>query len=353
MEIENDAVSAPLDTAVSDSAPVESSTPSEAGSGSARDAIDRAFAQVDAGQGTEAPAETSAAADTRKRDAAGKFAKVEAEAAAEAVETPVTTPDAIGLEEPPSRFTADAKAAWKDAPPALKGEVKRAFSELEGGINQYKERMAPLQPFFEMAAKSNTTVPEALQRYTTMEQTLRSNPMHGLELVCQNLGTSLRAVAAHVMGQPQNQQQTQADQTIHQLRAQISQLTQQVGGITQSQEQRELAEAQREVASFAADKPRFEELKPTIRELIVKGFASDLQDAYQKADRLNPASVPAQGLAPTAAPAAPSTNLAAQTRKGSLSVTGAPSSGSNPTNRKPPSSPRDALDRSFNALGIS
>ena len=41
-----------------------------------------------------------------------------------------------------------------------------------------------------------------------------------------------------------------------------------------------------------------------------------------------------------------------QTRKGQLSITGAPASGSNPVTRKAPATARESLDRSFASLGL-
>lgn len=352
----NDAGNAAVDTAAPESSIADTS--SEAGSGSARDSIDRAFAQVDTPSQVEG--EKASAAESRKRDEQGRFAASQP-AEAQAIENApveIAKPDEVKadanpLDEPPARFTADAKAVWKDAPPALKGEIKRAFTELETGISQYREQLAPLQPFIQMAQQGGTTIDQALGKYVGMEQQLRADPIKGLEVVCQNLGLSLRDVAAHIMGQSPDQAASQADATIRELRNELVAIKQQVSGVTQTFEQQQAAELQRTVQQFSADKPRFEELRSAMGQLIQAGIASDLQDAYDKADRLNPAPVPTQAPVQSAAPAVPAQNLTAQTRKGSLSITGAPSSGSNPTNRKPPSSARDALDRSFNALGIT
>src|SRR5690606_10867157 len=50
---------------------------------------------------------------------------------------------ASSLATPPQRFSEDAKAAWKDAPEALRGEVVRMEKELTKGLSAYREAYAP------------------------------------------------------------------------------------------------------------------------------------------------------------------------------------------------------------------
>ena len=85
-----------------------------------------------------------------------------------------------------------------------------------------------------------------------------------------------------------------------------------------------------------------------IEKLLTTGFTKDLSEAYQLAERLNPAPVAAPVLA---APAAILQDPAAQTRQGSLSVTGAPGNGSDPAFRKPSPSIRDSIRNARAAIG--
>ena len=113
------------------------------------------------------------------------------------------------------------------------------------------------------------------------------------------------------------------------------------------QETRQTATA-REVEAFARENPRFDELSESIAKLLSTGMATTLPEAYGMAERLNPASQPAAST-PPASPAKPDPE--AQTLKASKSVTGAPSSGSNPASRKPSSSTRDSIDWAFAQTG--
>lgn len=369
----NDAQGAAVDTAVVSEAPADvTSTPAEQGSGSIDDSIDRAFAQVDgtAAKATETQQAKPTAQGERARGPDGKFIEASTQPVAAApvdpakpvAAEPAKTPSP--LDEPPARFSPDAKAAWATAPESIRGEVKRAFTEMESGLQQYQQQIAPIKPFIDMAAKSGTTLDAALTRYTNMEGLLRQDPIKGLQAVCDNIGISLRDAAAHVLGQPADQQASQSDATIRDLRQHITRLEQQVTGVATTFEQQQTQQLQSEIATFSAAHPRFDELRPTIAQLLENGMAHDLPSAYDIADRIKPAAVqqvapatqvPGSSPAPTAQAAQPAVktpDLAAQTRKGSLSVTGAPSSGSNPANRKPSSSPDESIDRAFAAVGL-
>lgn len=326
-----------------------------------RGSIDRAFAKLEA---QDAPAvEGAPEGEGQKRGPDGKFVAKEAAPAEavkpEGVEKPVEKPvetdqNKTPFSEPPARLSADAKAAWSAVPDAVKAEVHRAVTEMTAGIEKHRaaaQEWEGLSEFDTLAKQHNTSVKAALQNYTRLDTEMAKDPVRGLDLIAQQFGLSLRQVAQHVLNQPADQQQTHNDATVNALRQEINILKQQLGGVTSTIQEQRITATQREVEAFAADKPRFEELSPTIAELLKSGMAKTLPDAYGMAERLNPAPAAPETLAP-AAPAAPKPDLTAQTRKGSLSLNGAPSSGSNPANRKPPSSAREALDRAFATHGL-
>jgi TolA-binding protein len=208
-----------------------------------------------------------------------------------------------------------------------------------------------------MATKQGTTVKAALDRYTGMENKIRADMLGGLDEIVSNASNgklSLRDVAAHIMGQTPEQNQSQSDATIRELKQTVARLEQQVGGVTQTiTQQRENATLQ-EVTKFAEAHPRFEELAEDIGFFMQSGRAKDLSEAYTLAERLNPAPVQATAEVPKAADAsAKVTDLAEQIRKGAKSPTGAPSAGSDPaTNKRPSKTIRGSLDRAFQQAGL-
>lgn len=327
---------------------------------SAREALAKAAEKVSA---TEKPADKATPVKTEgpARDDTGKFAPKEGETAkaAEPAKAPEATKAAPVATQPasdaPARFSADAKAAWATTPDPVKAETARAIKEMEAGIEKHRQTVAEYEPvrrFADMAKQSGTTLDAALERYTNLENILRQDPIRGLNAVCENMGLSLRDVAAHILGQSPEQNASQQDATIRELKAQIAGLTEQVGGVTQTFTKQRENQTVEQIAAFAAqpEHARFEELADDIAFFLKSGKTNDLAEAYKLAERLNPA--PAAAFAPEPEPnPAPAPDLTAQTRKGSLSITGAPSPGSDPANRQPSSSIKDALRKAIAQAG--
>ena len=330
---------------------------------SAREALAKAAEKVNA---ADKPADKAAPVKSEgaTRDETGKFAPRAGDAAkpADATQTAhaadpskVAPTTATPAGDAPARFSPDAKAAWVTAPEPVKAEVTRAIKEMEAGIEKHRasaEAFEPVRKYADMARQGGTTLDKALEAYVGMENMLRQDPIKGLNAVCENMGLSLRDVAAHVLGQTPDQTASQSDATVRELKAEIAALKQQVGGVTQTfAQQRENATIE-QITAFASkpEHARFDELADDIAFFLQSGKTQDLSEAYALAERLNPA--PASAPAPqTAAIPAPAPDLTAQTRKGSLSITGAPSPGSNPANRQPSSSIKDALKRAQAAAG--
>ena len=344
-------------TAEPSSTPVETSAPAPAGPETSRiealdkaptldSSIDNAFDKV---FGDEAKPEGKA----YERDEAGRFTAKAAEAAAKVEQAVAVAKDAAQPQEQPqalatafdapTRFSADAKAAWTATPDPVKAEINRAVSEMEKGLQDYQTRYAPLKPYEDMAKQYGTTIEAALQNYTNMETMFQTDPKAGFAKICEYIGKTPQQFIAELSGQ-QAAPQLQQDQTISELRQTIARLEQQVSGVSTSIQSQNEAAVEAQIQVWAADKPRFTELRETMSQLAQSGMANDLDEAYAMAERLKPAPAPAI--------VAPKPDLKAQTQKGSLSTTGAPVSGSNPAFRKPASSPAEAVDRAFAQIGF-
>jgi hypothetical protein len=345
-------------------APVEADKPSA----TVQEAIQRANAKLKSEQAEKGakvdpkaeakPAEAKADAkaaevkpDSQPRGEKGQFAtKQPAEAEAKPA-TPADSP----YREPPSRYSNDAKAAWESTPDPVKAETHRAFREMEQGIQKYKadsDSYNEVREYHELAKQQGTSLKTALQNYVGIEKQLRSDPIGGLEQIVSNLGLktpdgramTLRDVAAHIMGQTPDQQTSRQESTIQGLRNELASLKQQLGGVTQTIQQQQQHQTLAQVQSFAQAHPRFDELSDAIQEEIKHGYS--LEDAYSRAERLNPAALGTSSEKP-ANPAkveTPPLNPA-----GTKSIAGAPSSGSNPVipDNKPVPSISEALERAF------
>ncbi len=275
-------------------------------------------------------------------------------------------------EDAPARFTETAKAKWASADPELRGEVRRMEKELTEGYQKHREKAEKwdsIGEFDEMATKSGTTVKEALSRYVNLENKIRGDLLGGLDEVISNATqgkASLRDVAAHIMGQTPDQQASQADATIRELKQHNASLEERLsrieGGFKQQQEHSTLTEINR----FASEHPRFDELSADIaffmsetpifdaqRNIIGMNppRAKDLPEAYQLAERLNPA--PAKAAEePLAASSAAAIDPPVHPDKGQKSINGAPSAGlTSPRGKRASQSIDEALNRAFSSVG--
>ena len=355
---------------------VPSNTPEPIIESTPRGAIDRAFASLEEPSGDKPAPSVKEQSDAvaapegdRVRNPDGTFAAKDPNAApaepakADTLEKPTveqpTTETLPG--DAPARFSPDAKAVWATAPEAIRAETLRMERELTAGVEKYRQDAQAfdgVRQFDELARQNGTDLPSAMERYVAFEMGLNADPVAGFVSICADKGLNPRETAAKVLGQelpPAEQQTAQSQRIISDLQAKIDRLER---GVTTIQSGSVSQTINAFVGSLPeADRPLFEELGTSIAALIKQGH--DLPSAFATAKEAERTRVQrlATSFGFTPAPAAPAVppapDLTAQTLKGQLSVTGAPSSGSNPSNRKPPSSPRDALDRAFDTVGVT
>lgn len=371
--------------AMPDAAPAAPTTTPAASepSKSSREALVKAFASLD-GQRPAAPPPAEAKPTTpavqgdRARDESGRFVAADpaakpAEAAPKPADPAVAKPDGEKTPDPaatateikaPAGLTKAAQEAWGKVPDVVRVDVERRLHELTTGIEKYKgeaERFAPIVRFDEMARQSGTTLEQALTAYTATEQHLRGNPIGGVCAILQNLGIDPVAAGQVMAGlQPQQLQQMQAAPAQQPAQnPQHAAYDPMMQRLDQIESSLVAQRAQDEINRFRSDPKHsyFDEVRDSISNMLTTGFAKDLSDAYDKAIRLSPevaAKIAADQAAKKAAenPAPPQPDPAQTRQKAALGVTGSPSPGSNPAQRKPAGSSREALQHAFAQVGL-
>jgi len=78
-----------------------------------------------------------------------------------------------------------------------------------------------------------------------------------------------------------------ADPALSTLHNEVSTLKQQLIAQQQAQMQAQQQELMQEIEKFRADKPYFDDVQQTMGQLIEAGIANDLEDAYERAIRIN------------------------------------------------------------------
>lgn len=298
------------------------------------------------------PAEKPVDPKAPARGERGQFARQALEAAeageagAEPAAKPQTAPDPNNpTATPPRRFTPEAQAEWNNTPDPVKAEVHRAVSEMERGIETYRQRqkeLDPVAPFIQQARAQGLEPAKVVEGYVRTEALLQQDLVGGLDHICRRMGVQggLQELVMQLVGiQPDPAQryareaQTAVSGEVQQVRQQLSQMQQM---LQQQKHETEVTKTLSYVESFARQVgvERFAELEEAIMQEIALGF--DLNQAYERANRLNPGSA-----------------RAAHTLNGQKSIAGAPAPGRPTTPAKTPAkSTRAALENAFKEVGV-
>lgn len=323
---------------------------------------------LDAKARSEASERTAKGWETRRANMEAAKAAPPVAEVAKAAEPVSATPQKVEQSryQPPQRMSAEAKSTWDAAPEPLRAEVVRMHDELSAGLVKHREGAERWNELAEYDRLSQETykapLKETLKNYVEFDRLLATNMPAGIERLVKNQGyESLYQFAKQIVDEVEPDTAFDTENTDLQRRLEETERRLAAYETAQQQRQREEMEQrsssiQNQVAEFSKAHPRFDELARDIEtELHNPRFAPDLepmarlQKAYEKVERLNPA----PSLSPPA-PDIPAPDLAAQTRRGQASITGAPGSGSNPAARRPaPASARDAITAAFSKLGIA
>ncbi len=271
----------------------------------------------------------------------GKFVSAkpqEAAAAAQQAPKPATGQHA----EPPSRFSADAKAEWATAPESVRAEVHRMHREFEAGYTKHRaaaEAYETVRDFDEFTKAHGGNLRQVITNYATLEQALvqgdEATKNNALAKVFQRAGVNPREWAAKLLGQPVEQRDAAHHSELTSLRTELANLRNIVGGVADTMREQKQSATVEQVTAFAKDHPRFDELSSVDIEhsiqtilksnLVPQNLAPQarLQKAYELADRLNPAS---GNPAPLSREQPPPANDA-----GTKSIAGSPANGSDPS----------------------
>ena len=273
-----------------------------------------------------------------------------------------TLPAADPYREPLRRMSPAAKAEWHAAPASVREDVHRMHREFGNFYQRAKathEAFQPIKPYYDLARSHGTTLDRALGNYVGMENKLRSDPIGGLDVLVRNMNLrtadgqqiTLPDIAHYVLSRtPEQHALTQTGNVTSAHNAQIAQLTQQVTQLTaalqhmhnQQQQRQRYNQTKRGVDRFAETHPRIDEAG--FSDVVVQELRAGhgLEQAYQRAQLLQP------NVRPNGVTAQTRPNGAAQTRTVDRSISGAPSAA--PSNGKaprragaPPSNRRDVI----------
>jgi len=319
-----------------------------------RDVVAREFDKL------EAESNDSKYDSAPKRDKSGKFQAKQApaeqpaeEVSQEPTETKTDTNETEKVTEEPKRnpFAAwkkEAQAALSALPPETQQYIIEREQQFHKGIQQYKADAvkgrtlgAAMAPYEEYLGQLQVAPEEAISKLMQVEQQLRFSDAEGKKQVLMKL--------AHDYGiNPQDLTTVAFDPYRYQLEQQLAAQQAALNRISSSRQMEEEAYLGQTIEQFAQGREHFEEVRETMADLLEKGFATDLQDAYDKAVRLNDGLF-AKVNAPQVNPIQKANNAAKAAKASAVSVKGAPTGVTLPPE---PKTTEDAVRQAMAQLGL-
>jgi hypothetical protein len=259
------------------------------------EALQAAFDKVEAETPVEV-VETEKPSFDRARDDLGRFSqhepyKTERAEKTEKTENPVEQAQEEKPQEvkgPPKSWKKDYHDHWGKLDPAIQDYVLQREDEYYRGVGTYKQSaelgqqfMEAAKPYEPLMKQLGVNPVQAFQALANADYTLRtadrSTKAQLFAQLAQQYGVDLTDVQAPPIVDPSV---AELQQTVMQMRQSLLQQQQMYEDL-----QRGMLEPQ--IQQYQT-KPHFEDLRPTMAQLLQNGMAQTLEDAYDKALRLNP-----------------------------------------------------------------
>ena len=222
------------------------------------------------------------------RDEKGRFTGAEPEAKVEEAEPPV-------WRRPPASWKKDYHEVWQKADPKMQEYAWQREEQMRRGVEpllskaQFADQMnEAIQPYMQTIQGLGLTPDKAVAALMEADHKLRnSDPQSKLQYfmqLAQSYGINLGQQASQNPSQP-----TQSvDPMVWQLQNELNRVRGEVMGWKQQQEMVENQTLLNEINSFSLKAEHFDEVRPAMIQLLQGGMAETLEEAYDKALRLNP-----------------------------------------------------------------
>jgi len=237
-------------------------------------------------QGFEA-AEKGEPVEASGRDDRGRFAP-KAEESLQEAEPPV-------WRRPPASWRKDFHDVWQKADPKMQEYAWQREEQMRAGVEpllakaQFADTMQEaIEPYLPTIQGMGLTPEKAVSALMQADYTLRTAPpqqkMQLFAQLAQSYGINLGAMGANPQAAPQNS----VDPLVWQLQNELNNVRGEVMGWKQQQEMQQNQQLLGEINQFSLKADHFEEARPTMIQLLQSGMAETLDEAYDKAIRLNP-----------------------------------------------------------------
>jgi hypothetical protein len=227
------------------------------------------------------------------RDAAGRFTgKQRQEEAQPEVQQEEEPPV---WRRPPASWKKDYHEIWAKADPKMQEYAWQREEQMRAGVEpllskaQFADAMQEaISPYMTTIQGLGLTPDKAVAALMEADHKLRnSDPQTRMQYfaqLAQSYGINLGAM----QGQPGQMPQQTVDPTVWALQNELNKVRGEVMGWKQQQEMMENQSLLNEINQFSLKAEHFEDVRPTMIQLLQSGVAQTLEDAYEKAIRLDP-----------------------------------------------------------------
>lgn len=209
-----------------------------------------------------------------------------------AIETPEAEPQAEPpvWERPPASWKKDYHEVWQTADPKLKEYAWQREEEMKRGVEpllskaQFADQIQQaIEPYQNNLKTLGIEPPQAIKALMDADNVLRhGTPQQKAQMfasLSQQYGVNLQEIG--------NLQQQPVDPTVSMLQNELYSVKNEVMTWKQQQEAAQNQALLSEIDSFAQKAEFFEDARPTMIQLLNSGMAQNLEDAYNKALRLD------------------------------------------------------------------
>jgi hypothetical protein len=205
------------------------------------------------------------------------------EEAEEEVEEPI-------WKRPPSSWKKEFHETWQGADPKLQEYAWQREEEMRKGVEplitkaQYADQMQKaFEPYMDTIRGNNSTPVDAIKGLMEADRVLRfgspEEKRSYMAMLATNYGVDLNGSAQFQTGP--------IDPKVIALQNELNNIRGEVSGWKQQQEEAETQGLLSQIDKFAQKAEYFEEARPTMIQLLQNGIVNTLEEAYEKAIRLD------------------------------------------------------------------
>jgi hypothetical protein len=192
---------------------------------------------------------------------------------------------------PPSSWKRDYHEVWQTADPRLQEYAHKREEEMRAGIEplrskaQFADQMnEAMQPYMNTIQGLGIDAPRAVRALMEADHVLRNSPPDQKRAYLANLARSYGIDLGQVDSQSQG---APIDSNYYAVQNELNNVRGEIANFKQQQEQAENQSLLGEINVFANKAEYFEEARPVMIQLLQSGVAGTLEEAYEKAIRLN------------------------------------------------------------------